>query len=58
MASDERMAVVETKVKNLERWVEGLDSKIEKLQKAVWCGMGGLAVLQVLLFAYIEYTHK
>lgn len=45
----ERIAVLETKVENLEGWMKTIDSRLRSVEKQIWTGVGILVAVQLAI---------
>jgi hypothetical protein len=45
---EERMAVAEEKIRSLEKSREDSESRLRRIERAIYVGIGGLGLLQIL----------
>ena len=50
----ERIAVLETKVNNIESWIKAVDDRLRAVERQMWMGVGILIAVQLV----IQYFSK
>lgn len=45
----ERIAVLETEVKNIKGWMKTIDDRLRSVEKQIWTGVGILVAVQLAI---------